>query len=68
MTEKIQARIGAEHIAKLQFLEAQIGLTTPQVIRFLIEHAEVVQPAKVTLSTNAKSDAIRQDSTVAFAN
>jgi hypothetical protein len=64
MTEKIQARIGAEHIAKLQFLEAQTGLTTPQVIRFLIEHAEVVQPAKVTLSTNANDDITRRGSNV----
>lgn len=59
MTEKIQARVGPQHIKKLEKLEAQTGLSTPQVIRFLIEHAEVVQPAKVTVSLGKNnSDAV----------
>ena len=69
MTTILQARFDEDRLRKISRIQAETGLTVSQLFRRLIDAAEV-KPLEVSvnLSTNAKSDAIRQDSTVAFAN
>lgn len=57
MTRILQARVGDTHIAKLNALKSQTGLTTSQLFRQFIDLAEV-KPAEIAvkLSKNANSD------------
>ncbi len=66
MNTTLQARIGDTHLKKLELIKAKTGLSISFLIRQMIDAAEV-RPAEVTvnLSTNANSDGIHQDSTVA---
>ena len=49
MTEKFQARIEKRHADKLRKIEGDTGLTKSQILRILLEIAEV-QPTVFTLN------------------
>jgi antitoxin component of RelBE/YafQ-DinJ toxin-antitoxin module len=69
MTVVLQARFDEDRLRKISRIQAETGMSISELFRRLVDAAEV-KPLEinVNLSTNAKSDAIRQDSTVAFAN
>ena len=67
MTEVVRARIDQGRLIKLEAIKARTGFNTSQLFRQFIDAVEV-EPAKFTVQVGqAKSDAIRQDSHVAFA-
>jgi phospholipid N-methyltransferase len=61
---RLQARFAPAQLKKVAEIQAATGLNTSQVLRHLVDAAQV-EP--VSLSTNSKSDGIRQDKSVAFA-
>ena len=67
MTVVVQTRLDEGRLSKLEAIKAKTGFNTSQLFRKLIDCVEV-EPAKITINFGqAKSDAIRQDSNVAFA-
>lgn len=69
MTMVIQSVFDEGRLSKLQKLKSATGFNTSELLRRLVDAAEV-EPMKVNvnLSTNGKGDVnIRQDSHVAFA-
>lgn len=67
MKTTLQARFDDIRLNKLESIKAQTGLTTSQLLRRLVDAAEV-EPAKinVNLFANAESDTTRQGKSVAF--
>ena len=60
-----RARVDDQHQAKIKQLLSVTGYTQSQLLRTLVEQAEVKPPINVPLTR--KSDGIRQDSPVASA-
>ncbi len=63
---EVQARITAKHAEKLRSLQVVTGMNTSQIMRALIEQAELVQQTQFRIQLNAESATVRQDMGGAF--
>lgn len=62
----LQARITPNHAEKLRAIRATTGFNTSQVIRLLIERAELIGQLQFNVQLNAESAVVGQDKSGAF--